>query len=319
MTRSLQQTIEAMREALAQGAQPVATPEELSCFSPRALEGNPDVTPEHLKLILDALGPEDIPTLDAALEKLRLNESAWLGFKIVTDPQMAVDSKDTKVVNIIGKGEGSADGLPGVFVATEDKQIIFSRQYSVRDSIQMLDITRGPHMHNEQYEGLAWLSIPLKRTGIVYIFGACEASHFLEKMAQDCDFKTVVIDYDAKYLNEERLPLSRRVLIESFEDIPDLGITEEDYVLVLTRGHMYDPEVIAYGIRSGAQYVGMMGCGMKNDRVFELAEAQGATRQQLEATHTPIGLHFGAKTPAELALCIVAELIQVRYERGKNA
>jgi len=319
MTRTLEQTIIAMRSALAEGRRPEATADELYCFAVQPVLGNPHASENALESILDSLSSEDIPTLDAALEKLRSGESAWLGFKIVTDPTIACDSDDTEVVGIIGKGKGSADALPGIFVATDDNQIIFSRPYSDRDSKQMLDITRGPHMHNEQYEGVAWLSIPLKQSGIVFIFGASEISHYLEKMAWDCDFPTVVVDYDEKYLNEKRQPLSRRILVESFEDLSGVPVTKDDYVLVLTRGHMYDPEVLAYGILCGARYVGMMGCKDKNDKVFELAKRRGVTDEQLAATYTPIGLKFGAKTPAELALCIVAELVQVRSGKTSKA
>jgi xanthine dehydrogenase accessory factor len=317
MARTLRQTLTAIRDALSEGRKPEATAEELHCFSAKALEGNPDVTPDTLDDILESLGPEDLPTFEAALEKLDAGENAWLGFKVVTDPKQALDSEDTAVVGINGAGEGSADALPGVFVATEDRQIIFSRSYSKRDSFQMLDITRGPHMHNEQYAGVAWLSLPLERSGVAYIFGAGEVTHFIERMARDCDFDTVVIDDDPSYLNEERLPLSRRVLLDTFAEIPDLGITPADYVLVLTRGHMHDPEALIYGLKTGAHYVGMMGCLEKNGRVFELAKGMGIPREKFEATHTPIGLKFGAKTPPELALCIVAELVSVRYEKRK--
>jgi xanthine dehydrogenase accessory factor len=317
MTRTLRQTLAAIKDALVAGERPKAEAEELPCFTAQALEGNPDVSPEDIARVLDSLGPADIPTFEAALDALDAAAPAWLGFKIVTDPALALDSEDTAVVGMKGAGEGSADALCGVFVATEDKRIVFSRPYSKRDGFQMLDITRGPHMHNEQYAGVAWLSIPLDRSGVVYIFGAGEVAHFIERMALDCDFETVVIDDDAAYLNEERLPLSRRVLIDSFESIPDLGITPADYVLVLTRGHMYDPEALTYGVTTGAHYVGMMGCLEKNERVFDFAEANGVPREKLEATHTPIGLKFGAKTPAELALCIVAELVKVRHDRRK--
>jgi xanthine dehydrogenase accessory factor len=317
MTRPLKQVLTAIRDALAEGRRPEVAADELPCFTAKALKDNPNVAPDDLGRVLDSLGSDDLPTFEAALAKLGSDEPAWLGFKIVTDPALAVNSVDTEVVGITGEGEGSADAQCGVFVATEGGQIVFSRPYSRRDSIQMLDITRGPHMHNEQYAGVSWLSLPLERTGAVYAFGAGEVTHFIERMARDCGFETVVIDYDESYLNAERLPNSRRILIDSFTDIPDLGITEADYVLVLTRGHMYDPEALIYGIKTGAHYVGMMGCLEKNRRVFDLAEAKGVAREELEATHTPIGLRFGAKTPAELALCIVAELVQVRYENRK--
>jgi xanthine dehydrogenase accessory factor len=89
---------------------------------------------------------------------------------------------------------------------------------------------------------------------------------------------------------------------------------------------MHDPQALVHGVRSGAGYVGMMGCAEKNARVFELAQQANVDRAALEATHTPIGLkfgaktpEFGAKTPAELAMSITAELIQVRHERRKAA
>ncbi|MDR1185414.1 MAG: XdhC family protein [Coriobacteriales bacterium] len=317
MTRSLEQTLIAIRDALVEGRRPQVTVEEFPCFTEAALQGNPDVSPEYLGVILDSLGVEDIPTFEAALKWLYAGKPAWLGFKVITDSVLAVDSTDTAVVGIEGKGEGSADALPGVFVAAENKEIVFSRSFSQRDEFQMLDITRGPHMHNEQYAGVAWLSLPLERAGVVYVFGAGEVAHFIERMAQDCDFETTIIDDDESYLNEERLPLSRRILIESLADIPDLGITPADYVLVLTRGHEYDPEALVHGIKTGAQYVGMMGRLEKNGRLFAMAEEAGISREVLEATHTPIGLKFGAKTPAELALCIVAELVKVRHEKRK--
>ena len=326
MARTLRETLVGMREALGRGERPQATVEELPCFGGLAVRGNPAIAAGSLQAVLDSLGAEDIATLDAALEMLdggrpggeAGGQPAWLGFKVVGNAALAVDSQDTQVVGIQGKGAGSADGTCGIFVATEDKQLIFSRQYSARDEMQMLDITRGPHMHAEQYAGLTWLSLPLSLSGRVYVFGAGEVAHYLERMAQDCGFDTVVIDDDPAFLNAERLPLSERVLVESFESLPDLGVGAQDYVLVLTRGHMYDPEVLVYGIKAGAQYVGMMGMAAKNERVFAMAMEQGITREQLEATHTPIGLKFGAKTPAELALCIVAELVQVRAARRKG-
>jgi len=319
MARSLKTTIRHMIDALKAGRTPQVAPHDLPCFDPGALKGNPAVAPAYLDTILASLNASDIPTLEFALERIGSDEPAWLGFKIVTDPAVVLDSVDTKVVNLNGKGEGSADAQPGIFVATEDKQIVFARPFSKRDEFQMLDITRGPHMHNEQYAGVAWLSLKLEDTGRVFIFGAGEVAHYIERMAADTDFETIAIDYDAAYLNEQRLPLSQRILIDSFERIPNLGITAKDYVLVLTRGHMFDPEVLVYGIKANAHYVGMMGCLEKNGRVFDFAQQQDITREQLEATHTPIGLKFGAKTPAELALCIVAELVQVRYENRRVA
>jgi xanthine dehydrogenase accessory factor len=306
-----------MITALGEGRPPEVSAEDFPCFSREQLADHPDIDASALDAILASLDESDIPTLERALRALDEPTPAWLGFKIVTDAAAAVNSEDTDVVGIRGEGKGSADALPGIFFATEDKEAVFSRAYSERDLFQMLDITRGPHMHNEQYAGVAWLSLPLEQAGRAFIFGAGEVPLWVARMARDVGFASVVLDDDEEFLNAERFPTSERVLVQDYAALPDLGIGEHDYVLVLTRGHMHDPEALIYGIKSGAHYVGMMGCAAKNSRVFEISEAQGISRAQIEATHSPIGLKFGAKTPPELAMCIVAEMIQDRSERRK--
>jgi len=339
MPRTLKEALESMAAALRAGERPQATPEEIPCFSADALAGHPHAEPGDLQKVLASLSAADIPTLEAAIDALagwdewaasgagaqggagcEPQMAAWLGFKLVTDAAKATDSEDTRVVGIQGPGAGSADALPAVFVAYEDSRIVCSRPYSKRDQLQMLDVTRGPHMHSEQYEGVAWLSLPLERSGRVFIIGAGEVPLWVARYAHDVGFATTVLDYDAAYLTAERFPDAERVLLPGFADLPKAGlqISERDYVLVLTRGHMYDPEAIVYGIRSGAHFTGMMGCAMKNERVFTLAEDAGVSAVQLEATHSPVGLRFGAKTPPELAMCIVAELIQDRYNRRRT-
>lgn len=307
-----------MIAALKAGKTPELHAQDAPCFAPKQLADHPDVNADALASILTSLTAEDIPTLERALLALDEQCPSWLGFKIVTDPVAAVNSEDTDVVGIKGEGEGSADDRPGIFFANEDKEIVFSRHYSDRDMFQMLDITRGPHMHSEQYAGVAWLSLPLQKEGRAFIFGAGEVPLWTARMAHDVGFSSVILDDDTEFLNAERFPHSELVQITDYAHLPNLDIGEKDYVLVLTRGHMRDPEALIYGIHSDAHYVGMMGCAIKNERVFEMAKATGVTTEQIEATHSPIGLVFGAKTPPELAMCIVAEMIQDRAERRKG-
>lgn len=82
---------------------------------------------------------------------------------------------------------------------------------------------------------------------------------------------------------------------------------------------MFDPEGCVWATRHHVHYVGMMGCAGKNDRVHELVLASGATEEDWERVKRPIGLKFGAKTPAELAIAIVAELVDVRYRQRYSA
>jgi xanthine dehydrogenase accessory factor len=309
--------------ALRAHGQPAMAVGEIPCFAPAALRGEPWVNGDLPGAVLASLTGEDIPTFERAIQAIDSGARAWLGFKIVTDSAAAVDSEDSDGVAHRGKGGGSADGRHGVFLVIDapgdrsNAQLVFGRPFSARDRRQMMDITRGPQMHGEQYAGLTWKSVPLLRQTRVFIMGAGTVSAELERIANLADFMTLVVDSDPAFLNASRFPLSQRILIHSFDAIPDLGIGPDDFVCVLTRGHMHDPQALIYGVRAGAGYVGMMGSAGKNERVFELATRSGIDRSALEATHTPIGLKFGARSPVELAISVVAELIQVRRDRHR--
>jgi len=308
-----------MKATLETGGKVAATPElrtAITCFNADELAGNANVKPEDFDTILAGLGESDIPTVDAAIAAIEEDRQAWLGFKIVTDPGAALCNEDTAVMAFfLDKRGASADGEPMMFFADEQHNIVAPRTYSQRDSFQMLDITRGPHMHNEQYAGVDWVSQPLTRVERVFILGGGPVSEEVAALADHVGFATVAVDYDPAYLTEGCFPVSRRVRIESFDDLSSLGMGPDDYALVLTRGHMYDPEALVQSINAGCYYVGMMGSAPKNAGVYETVKESGITQEQLDHVFAPIGLKFGAKGPAELAVSIVAELIQERSKR----
>ena len=173
-------------------------------------------------------------------------------------------------------------------------------------------------MHNEQFDGLIWQATPLFEAKRVWLLGASDVACEVAKLATHLGFLVTVADYDPAFLNEERFPGVQRILFEggNFDDLQKYAADSADYVCVLTRGHMYDPQCCAWGVACNAHYVGMMGCKGKNETVHDLVIGLGATEEGWARTKRPIGLKFGAKTPAELAVSIAAELIDVRYKEN---
>ena len=310
------ETLRAITDDLREGRVPALSPEDFPCFSAEALEGNGHVDPSYLDVIAESLTIADIPTFERALRAMDEGDLAWLGFKVVYDAAEAQANTDNEVTKKYGD-TGSADGEPLVFFCNDAKEIAASRPFSPRDTFQMKDATRGPSMHNEQFEGLTWLSVPLFDQVQVWLLGASDAASEVAALADHVGFAVTVVDYDPVYVSGARFPRARRILLEggNFDGLAGLACAPEDYVCVLTRGHMFDPEGCVWATRHGAHYVGMMGCAGKNDRVHELVLAAGATEEDWARVKRPIGLKFGAKTPAELAIAIVAELVDVRYNQ----
>lgn len=303
-------------EALQEGKTPQITAEDVPAFGEKATAGNGHMSPGSLAEIVRSLSRADIPTLERALKAMQAGELAWLGFKVVFDPAIAVTNVDNAVTKKYGD-MGSADGEPLLFFCNDDKEIVTSRAYSDRDKFQMKDVTRGPSMHNEQFDGLTWASVALFEPVHVWLLGASDVACELALFAKKVGFDVTVVDCDPAYLNEKRFPSVTRILLSSddFSGLEKYLAAPEDYVCVLTRGHMYDPEGCVWAEKCQAHYVGMMGCAGKNNKVYDLVRAAGLTDAQWEHVKRPIGLNFGAKSPAELAVAIVGELIDVRYKQ----
>ena len=305
---------------LTAGRVPALTAEDVPAFSEEALRGKENIPADYLQTIAESLTEADIPTFERAIRAIDEGDLAWLGFKIVFDADAAQSNTDNEVTKKYGD-VGSADGEPLVFFCNDAKEIVASREYSPRDKFQMKDVTRGPSMHNEQFEGLTWASVALFDQVCVWLLGASDASSELSALAAHVGFRVLALDYDPAYLNEDRFPDAERIMLEggNFDDLFKMHANPGDYVCVLTRGHMFDPQGCIWALRENVHYVGMMGCKGKNNTVHDLVIEGGATEEGWDRVKRPIGLKFGAKTPAELAIAIVAELIDVRYQQRYSA
>lgn len=308
------ETLEAIIESLREGDVPHITTDDVPAFDEKATAGNEHLSPADLESLARTLTAADIPTFQRAIRAIDEGDLAWLGFKVVYDPAAAVSNVDNEVTKKYGD-VGSADGEPLVFFCNDAKEIVSSREPSKRDLFQMKDVTRGPSMHNEQFDGLTWASVALFDPVKVWLLGASDVACELATLAEHVGFEITVVDYDPAYLNAERFPNARRIVLEggNFDGLAAYDASPDDYVCVLTRGHMFDPEGCLWASRHSAHYIGMMGCAGKNNTVHDLVISQGMTEEQWDFVKRPIGLKFGAKTPAELAISIVAELIDVRY------
>lgn len=305
-------TLLAIAADLKEGRTPVLSVDDFPCFSEEAARSDARTTPETLARIAAELTADDACVFERAARAIEEGDLAWIGFKVVTDAEEAQRNADNEVTKKYGN-EGSADGRDLVFFCNDAKEAVAGRAYSARDFFQMKDVTRGPSMHNDQFDGLTWTSVALFDEVNVWLLGASDVAVEVAALARHVGFNVEVVDDDASYLSEDRFPDAKRTLLASFDDLSGLQATSADYACVLTRGHMHDPESCLWAVRCGVHYVGMMGCKGKNNRVHDLCIEGGMTEEQWDFVKRPIGLKFGAKTPAELAISIVGELVDVRY------
>jgi xanthine dehydrogenase accessory factor len=153
---------------------------------------------------------------------------------------------------------------------------------------------------------------PLVHPGRVHLAGAGHVALATARIAAFVGFEVVVMDDRQEFASIERYPEAGKVrVLDSFSDcIKDLG--PDDYVIIVTRGHLHDREVLAQALRTDAGYIGMIGSKRKRAAVYDSLRRDSFTDTDLARVHCPIGLAIGADTPEEIALSIMAELVQVR-------
>jgi xanthine dehydrogenase accessory factor len=147
----------------------------------------------------------------------------------------------------------------------------------------------------------------------VFIFGGGHISQYLARVSTMVGFQITVVDDRPQFANPERFPEAQEVIAEEFPfALPKLKVNKSSYLVIVTRGHAYDQEVLEWAIGTDARYIGMIGSKKKIQTVYGNLEAKGIAPEKVKRVHAPIGLSIGAVTPEEIAVAIVAEMIQER-------
>lgn len=171
----------------------------------------------------------------------------------------------------------------------------------------------GPAPARVEAEGQAWYIEPLLRAGVVYIFGGGHVAQALVPALTAVDFRCQVIEDREEFCRPELFPGAERTHLLRLEELEGaLAITPEDYICIMTRGHKDDMGCEAFALTTPARYIGVIGSKKKTAFVNAQLRERGFTQDDLERVTTPIGLPIGAKTPAEIAVSVTAQLIQVR-------
>jgi len=157
---------------------------------------------------------------------------------------------------------------------------------------------------------------PIIAIPTLYLFGGGHVSLQIARIAQMVGFKIVVIDDRPAFANKERFPMADETRVEDLYTVFErLKIDDQSYIVAVTRGHQHDEPVIEQAIRTEARYIGMIGSKRKISRMWKKLIERGADKARLAQVHAPIGLEIGADTPEEIAVSIVAQLIQSRRGR----
>ncbi|TDI14969.1 MAG: xanthine dehydrogenase [Acidobacteria bacterium] len=154
------------------------------------------------------------------------------------------------------------------------------------------------------------------------LMGGGHLAQAIAEAAQRVSFKVSVVDDRASFANRERFPGVEETIVASFEESLDsIDVTENTFILIVTRGHGYDQVVLEKAIQSPARYVGLVGSRRKIRIILKNLLDKGIPPKTFSNFYAPIGLEIGSETPQEIAVSVIAELISLRkgvHQRSKK-
>lgn len=196
----------------------------------------------------------------------------------------------------------------------EEDDIVQSIFQKIRENFKDLTV-QVLIANNEKY-----MIEPLLNCETIYIFGAGHVSQKLAEIVKMLDFKTVVLDDRKEFANKKRFKtVDKIIVLSNFDDIlKHIDINEQSYIVIITRGHAYDKEILSQALKTNAKYIGMIGSMTKRSFIYRQLIDYGYSQNELNKVSCPIGLDISAQTPEEIAISIAAELIKIRRSSKQN-
>ena len=145
------------------------------------------------------------------------------------------------------------------------------------------------------------------------ICGGGHVSFALAAHAKPLGFRLFITDDREEFANHERFPNADIIVAKKPEDaLEELPINANTFIVVATRGHRFDNVALAAAAETPARYVGLMGSKRKTILIYEDLVRMGLDEQRLRDIRSPIGLDIRARTPEEIAVSIMGEILMFR-------
>ena len=165
-------------------------------------------------------------------------------------------------------------------------------------------------------DGEDYFSIPLLRRRAMVVCGLGFVGYYVCKIAEMLGFTVYALDDRSEFADEEMLEGCKVFCGDFIEMLEKVPCQNDTSFVIVTRGHKDDARCLEKILRSPFGYLGMIGSRAKVSATMEKMRALGFSDELLKKVHSPIGLKIGARTPAEIAVAILAEVISEMGSEG---
>ena len=134
------------------------------------------------------------------------------------------------------------------------------------------------------------------------------------KLATQLEYEVAVVDDRPEFASRERFGgVNEVVNMDMVKALETMPIGWNTFIVIATRGHKLDAHCLRAAVKTSARYVGLLGSKRKTILIAKMLRDEGVDEDRIRAVHAPIGLDLGGRTPAEIALSVMAELSLERH------
>jgi xanthine dehydrogenase accessory factor len=148
----------------------------------------------------------------------------------------------------------------------------------------------------------------------IVIAGGGHVSLAIYRQAQLLDFDVTILEDRPHFAGKERFPGATVIEADMASSIAALSFGWHSFLVIATRGHKLDGDCVLAAVNTDAKFIGLLGSRRKKVMIDAMLREHGVPEERIAAIRSPVGLNIGGRTPAEIALAVLAEITQERYQ-----
>lgn len=148
----------------------------------------------------------------------------------------------------------------------------------------------------------------------IVIAGGGHVALAIARQAAMLDYDVTIVEDRPEFATDERFPGATVLQGDVPATLGGLSYAWNSFIVIATRGHKLDADCVREAVRTDARYIGLLGSRRKTVLVEKMLRDEGVPEARIAAIRAPVGLDLGGRTPAEIALSVLAEITQIRYQ-----
>jgi len=226
-----------------------------------------------------------------------------------SDDALTVDGRDV-LPDLVRAAAGESTPLA---IKTTVRRVESKRSEFAGREIESVDGAPTPRVLRVSEDSDQLVDVISGKPRIV-IAGGGHVSLAIYRQAQLLDFDATVLQERPPFAGKEPFPGATLIAAYMASSIASMTFGWHSFLVIATRGHKMDGDCVLAAVKTDAKFIGLLGSRRKKVLIDKMLRDEGVSDERIAAIRSPIGLNIGGRTPAEIALAVLAEITQERYQ-----